>query len=217
MGRFFSRVAALSGIGALVAVGAVLASGGSRPQIDQPEATVIFTHQKGKLRECEGQDGHYFEDTTELVGTSTGDSRLSGAVKVEYREIVNETQETGPQQGQIVIRDAKSGERKAIGEFNNAGPLEFTQGVIVGHVRGPGSGSEEEGRGEGKLIANWRVLYGENGSVSAQIGGEAADNRLPTNLWSGECEGKFEEFEDDLPAPDSASAQSVASRRKPGR
>jgi hypothetical protein len=216
MERAFRGVVTLLIVAGLVTAVVAVATGGG-PQVDQPAATIIFDHAKFKFRSCEGQDGFYSENKVELTGTSTGDSRLTGAVEAEYSELVNVTQETGPQAGRITIEDASSGARKADGKFDNAGPLDFTQGVIAGRVRDEGTGSDEEGLGAGALIANWRVLYGGNGSITAQIGGDAADSRLPTALWSGACKGKFEEVEIDLPPPDAVAAQSVGSWRAGAR
>lgn len=216
MVRAFRGVVTLLVVAGLVTAVVAVATGGG-PQVDQPAATIVFDHFKGKFRSCEGQDGFYAENRVELTGTSTGDSRLTGAVEVAYSELVNLTQEAGPQSGRITIRDSASGTEKADGKFDNAGPVDFTQGVIAGRVRDEGTGSDEEGLGAGALIANWRVRYGGDGSITAQIGGEAADNRLPTALWSGACKGKFEEFEADLPPPDAVSAQSVRSLRAGAR
>lgn len=216
MVRAFRGVVTLLVVAGLVTAVVAVATGDG-PQVDQPAASITFDHIKIKFRNCEGQDGFYSENKVELTGTSAGDSRLTGAVEVEYSELVNITQEAGPQSGRVTIEDAESGARKADGKFDNAGPLDFTQGVIAGRVRAEGSGSGEEGLGAGSLIANWRIVYGENGSITAQIGGEAADSRLPTALWSGACKGKFEDIEADLPPPDAVAAQSVSSWRTGAR
>lgn len=217
MVRAIQGVTTLFVVAGLVAAAVAVATGGGGPQVDQPTAAITFTNAKVKFRNCEGQDGFYSENKFELTGASTGDSRLAGAVTVELSELVNIDQEAGPQEGRIQIKDATSGSEKLEGKFNSAGPLNFTQGVIVGRVRDQGSGPGEEQQGDGSLIANWRILYGSNGSISAQIGGEAADTRLPTALWSGSCKGKFETLEFDLPAPDAVSVQSTGSLRAPGR
>jgi len=216
MVRAIQGVATLGVVAGLVAAAIAVATGGGGPQVDQPTAAITFAHAKFKFRECDGQDGFYSENKAELTGTSTGDSRLAGAVRVEYSELVNIDQEAGPQEGRITIEDPATGREKADGKFGMAGPLDFTQGLISGRVRDQGSGAEEQ-QGDGALLANWRIVYGSNGSITAQIGGEASDNRLPTALWSGSCKGKFTESEFDLPAPDAVSAQSVGSARVPGR
>lgn len=200
----------------LIAAAVAVATGGGGTQVDQPKADVVFEFAKFSFRECEGEDGFYFENRVELTGTSTGDSRLAGDVTAEYWELVNATQGTGPQEGRIVIDDSNTGARLADGKFSNAGPTDFTQGVIAGRVRTQGTGQDEEELGDGALIANWRISYLGNGAIVAQIGGDS-DGSLPTNVWTGSCKGKFETFEFELPPPDTPTAQTVTSLRTPSR
>lgn len=172
----------------------------SNLQADDLAATVTFTHVQGLSRTCQGQDGFYFQNRFTFTGTSTGDARLTGAIEYTEHELFNGTQNTGPQQGTVVIRDSRTGKKKAEGIVNNWGPADFTQGTIFGRVQDTGGGAEPT-TGAGTLIANWRVTYHLNGAVSAQIGGVTTDNRIPAGLWTGTCSGKYTSIDEVLPAP----------------
>lgn len=171
---------------------------GRRLHSDNVEAAVIFTHLRARFRLCEGEEGPYAESDHTFLGTSVGDPRLTGRIEVRLHDIFNITEEIGPQRGTVVIRSG--GRRKVEGEFNSWGPLEMTQGVIVGRVRDEGVPPEPT-EGAGKLIANWRITYHANGGISAQIGGATTDNRLPAGVWSGRCRGRFTEQDIELPPP----------------
>jgi hypothetical protein len=202
--------------GLLVAAAGALAHGDDRPQVDPLAAEVVISHIEGKSRSCEGQDGMYVENRNVVAtGTSTGDSRLAGTVRITWDEIFNTdavepTDEAGPFVGRIVIRDSGTGRKKAEGEFNNAGPLDMVQGVIAGSIRDQGAGPDEDSLGAGRWISHWRIIYGENGSVAAQIGGEAPDTRFPSSVDSGSCRGPFEPFEGDVPPPETVVAATAS-------
>ena len=213
MVRKARRASTLAAIGLLVAATVALAHDDSRPQVDPAAAEIVITHLKGKTRSCEGQDGFYQENKNVVAtGTSTGDSRLSGLVTIKWEEIFNVdvdplTGEAGPFVGRIVIRDPVTGKKKMQGEFHNAGPLDMVQGVIVGTVFAEGTGPDEDSLGSGDLIAHWRITYGENGSITAQIGGgNAPDTRFPASISSGSCTGPFEMVENDVPPPEAPTA-----------
>ena len=81
---------------------------------------------------------------------------------------------------------------------------EIFQGSLAGSVS-PGGW---------QLFANWRTTFHENGAITAQIGGETADGRLPAVVVKGRCTGPFARFEADLPAPeDAAAARTTAVQR----
>jgi hypothetical protein len=193
----------------LAATTAAVAGGDNRPQVDQVTAEIVFTHVKGKTRQCEGQDGMYAENRLTFTGTSTGDPRLAGDVEMEFHELVNFTQEAGPMAGRLSIRDPASGQRKVNATIDGTGPLDMVQGVIVGRAQDEGGGGEET-TGSGDLYANFRLNYSDTG-VSMEIGGETGDTRLPATISSGECKGKFEEVDEPIgPAP--AVAKTAANR-----
>ncbi len=136
-----------------------------------------------------------------VVGTSEGDASLTGDVEVTLH-VLNEI-ETGEstQQGRLVIRDPDTGRKKVVASVNDAGFAEIFQGSLVGSLK-PGGGN---------LVANWRTTFQENGAVTAQIGGEAADGRLPAVVTRGRCTGPFERVEVDFPPPEADLARTRAS------
>ena len=180
---------------AVFAVSAAAIAGGSGPTIDQVEATITYTHAQVDIRICEGPGGAIEEDRVRVVGTVEGDSSLTGNVEVRLRAL-NEL-ETGEstQHGRLVIRDPDTGRKKAVATFTDAGVAEVFQGMLAGSVRPSGE----------NLVANWRTTFHENGAVTAQIGGVAADGRLPAVVTKGRCQGPFESIEFDIPPPETAA------------
>ena len=217
MKRKARRITALAALGLLVAAAAAFAHDDNRPQVDPAAAEIVITHFKGKTRSCAGQDGTYVENKNVVAtGTSTGDTRLSGGVTIKWEEIFNvdvdpSNGEAGPFVGTIVIRDAVTGKKKMQGEFHNAGPLDMVQGLIVGTVFAEGTGPDEDSLGSGDLVAHWRITYGENGSITAQIGGgNAPDTRFPASISSGSCTGPFETIDMDVPPPEALALKTSA-------
>jgi hypothetical protein len=184
--------------------------GGGRPTADDVEASIVINHVHLKFRECDGEDGHYFQTRNVFSGVSTGDSRLSGNIEIRVRDLFNATQNLGPQLGRVVITDAGTGRIKAEGDYSNWGPEEFVQGTIVGVVKDRGLGAEPTS-GAGKWAANWRLSIRPD-VITAQIGGVATDNRIPAGLWQGGCSGKWTEDDVDL-----GSAGIAASAVKAGQ
>jgi hypothetical protein len=185
-----------------VAAAAIAAGGG--PRAEQVEATIKYTHVQAADRVCEGPEGEFAEQRAVVTGTATGDSRLSGDVVLRVR-LLNESA-TGEsfQRGTLVIRDSDTGRKKVVARVADAGVAEIFQGSLLGSVR-PGGW---------QLFANWRTTFHETGAVTAQIGGEAADGRLPAVVVKGRCTGPFARFEADIPPPEEgAAARRVATQR----
>jgi hypothetical protein len=209
--RTRTRLSVFAGLAVVLTfVAAAVAGEDGRPETEQVEASIVFDHLEGKARECEGRDGFYSENRITLSGTAVGHPALSGSVEVKYEELVNITEGFGPQQGRIVIRDPVTHKTKARGQFDNVGPLDMTQGVIVGTARFGGEGDrsdngDDDDNGTWTLIANWRITYRETGGIDAQIGGVAEDTRLPAGIHRGRCSGRFESFEFDLPTNGTAA------------
>jgi len=200
----------------VLAVGALaVAAGGGRPDADSVTATVVFSHVEGKTRSCEGVDGEYAEQFVTVTGTSTGDPRLSGKVTFSVRVIVNVENGVGTESGSIRVQDAQTGRTKVKAQAKDAGVAEIWQGLVAGQVRDGGSGGEETS-GAGEIHGNYRITFMPNGAVTMQIGGEAADGRIPGVIFSGKCKGKFERFESDIPPPAITSARTRATRAKVG-
>jgi hypothetical protein len=189
----------------VLAVTAVAIASGGGPRIDQVQASITYTFAEVDFRGCEGRDGPYAEQRVRVTGVATGDERLSGDVTLRLR-LLNE-EETGEsfQTGKLVIRDSETGRKKVVARFADAGVAEIFQGSLVGSVAGAG-----------QLFANWRTIFHENGAITSQIGGEAADGRLPAVVVKGRCKGPFERFEFEIPPPDDGAAAARASSARVG-
>jgi hypothetical protein len=213
--------AGLALLAVLVVSAAALAQSGGAPRVDRVEATVIFTHASTKTRVCDGQDGQYAEQRVRATGTVTGDARLSGNLTFDLELLVGPTGD-GFQQGKVVIRDPATGRRKVVANEVDAGRDELNQGMLFGRTLGGGEGDDADddddggsGRSE-RLFANWRLTFHENGAVTAQIGSETADGRLPAVTVSGRCTGPFESAEVDLPPPPATATATLSPGRRIG-
>jgi hypothetical protein len=217
--RFGAAVLALFAV--LVVSAAALAQSGGAPRVDRVEATVIFTHASLKTRVCEGQDGLYGEQRVRVTGTVTGDARLSGNLTFDAELLVELATGDGFEKGKVVIRDPATGKRKVVANEVDAGIDEIFQGMLFGRIHGGGHGDngdddDDDGGGSERLFANWRITFHDNGAVTAQIGGEAADGRLPAVAVSGRCTGPFESTEVDIPPPVAAATATLSSSRRIG-
>jgi hypothetical protein len=107
------------------------------------------------------RDGFYQQNKDVVAtGMATGDSRLSGEVRIKWDEFFNldvdpSTGEAGTFVGSIVIRDPMTGKKKMQGTFHTAGPPDMVQGVIVGEVLAEGNSP-----GEARLRRPDRPLAG---------------------------------------------------------
>ena len=184
---------------------------GGNLHTDDVQARAVFNHVHAKFRECDGEDGHYFEGRNVFTGTSTGDSRLSGDFELAaIQDLFNVTTLYGPQTANITIRDPATGRVKAEGVASSTGHDPWLIGTIVGVVRDQGGGSEETSGG-GKWIANFRVNYADPAGIVVSIGGLGPDNQMPATIFGGGCPGaKYTEFDLDL-GPSSASTLSATS------
>lgn len=188
---------------AVLMVSAVAIAGGSGPKIDPVQATIVYTFAELDMRSCEGPGGEVFtEQRVRAFGTAEGDPRLSGDVEVSLRLLNEDSTGESFQKGRLVIRDPDTGRKKADASFTDAGVAEIFQGVLVGKVKPRSKG----------LIANWRTTFHPNGAITAQIGGEAGDGRLPAVVVEGRCSGPFESSEIELPPP----PEDLAVRRAAG-
>ena len=195
--RVIAATAALVALVALVGGSTVAIAGDDgQPRTDRVEAAITFTHVKFRERVCEGVGGLYVEQRVSVTGTSVGD--LAGEVTVRLELLIELDTGDGFEAGTLVIRDPASGRKVVDARFDNGDIDEISQGSLLGRVRDGGSDDDEDG---GKLFANWRITFHENGAVTAQIGGVAADGRLPAVVVGGQCSGPFESGEADLPPP----------------
>jgi hypothetical protein len=208
------------GLAVLVALGTLavgtlaVASGERRPDTDTVMTTIVFEDVVGKERFCDGVDGPYAEQYVRVTGTATGDSRLSGNVEFSVYLIVNIDNGVGIEDGTIRITDPATGRTKVKARVKDSGVAEIWQGLLFGEVRARGMGGEETS-GAGRIHANYRTTFHPNGAIVMQVGGEAADGRIPGVIFSGRCKGKFERFEGEIPPPPAtttARTRAVASK-----
>ena len=198
-------IGALALVAVLGVSAAAIAAGGG-PQIDQVAAEITYTHAQVDFRFCEGPEGEFEEDRVRVFGTSEGDASLTGDVEVTIKVLNEFGTGESTQQGRLVIRDPDTGRKKVVATFTDAGVAEVFQGVLVGSLRPDGD----------NLVANWRTTFHENGAITAQIGGEAADGRLPAVVTSGRCKGPFERVEVEFPPPEADLASTRASGQRVG-
>jgi hypothetical protein len=201
-----NRWVGVVGLIAALGVCAIAIAAGRGPQMDAVAADITYTHVTLDFRICEAPGGTFEEDRVRVLGTSEGDPSLTGDVEVTLKALFELETGEATQQGRLVIRDADTGRKKASATFTDAGVEEILQGMVVGSVRPRGT----------SLIANWRTTFHDNGAITAQIGGEAADGRLPAVVTSGRCKGPFTHAEFDVPPPESAVARTRASGQRVG-
>src|SRR5512134_1081542 len=200
--RWMGAVALVAVLG--VSAAAIAAGGG--PKIDPVEATITFTFAEVDYRGCEGRgDETFTEQRVHVIGTAEGDPRLAGAVEVRLRLLNEDSTGESFQKGKLVVRDPDTGRKKVVARFTDAGVAEIFQGMVEGKVN----------RGGKDLIANWRTTFHPNGAITAQIGGAAADGRLPAVVTKGRCKGPFDHLEYEIPPPETtvATARRTAKQR----
>jgi hypothetical protein len=184
--------------------------GGGSPRTDDVQAVVALTRVQGRTRQCDGADGHYFENFFTLSGTSVGgtatDDRLTGDIEIRLHDLFNATKENGEQTGRVVIREHRArgnGPIKAEGRYGAWGFADMVQASLMGRTVGRG--------GSDRLYANMRITYFDAVHVAVKIGGVAADNRLPAGVTTGSCTGPFTTVDMELVPTTSLAAASKGS------
>src|SRR2546423_3637500 len=170
------------------------------------QALVIITHNRGRVRTCNGEDGFYAENHQVNTGTVTGDPRLSGIIEMHILELGHFGDDIHASSfGTFVIRDAASGRKKAEGDYNAWAHFDLLKGTFVG--RGLNGAGGQEG---GNLIANVRVNFGENGSGTIEIGGASTpESPVKAGNLGGQCTWKFTEYDNVVPPPEAASTAGI--------
>lgn len=186
--------------------------GRGKPKAEDILASAVFTHVKGRYRECTGADGNpYVETDVTFTGASEGDSRLTGAIEIRVQDLYDNIKIVGPSLGKMFIRD-KNGREKFRGEYDAWGTAgaDYVQGTVVGGFRGE----------KGRVVAGWTVIFRDNG-VFGEFGGPPRDQRIPAGIYSGKCPSGtvWTNTENDLPFTAVAAAVSAAGikGRIPGR
>lgn len=158
----------IAGLIALLTAGVAVAkhkNGGTHT--DSVAATATVTQTSNREKTCTGTDGQYRQFRATSSGTSTGDPRLTGTVRIKAHGLINTTTQRGQVTGRVHIRstNGKLAHAKLITVFRD-GKL---HGVIVGRVKDRSTGGAEEVSGSGKLIAPVVVTFAGT-QVTLQIG-----------------------------------------------
>lgn len=166
--RRFRLWLAVAVLVALVTAGVAVAkhrNGGTHT--DSVAATATVTQTSNRERTCMGTDGQYRQFRATSSGTSTGDPRLTGTVRIKAHGLINTTTARGQVTGSVKIRSAngKLAHAKLLTVFRD-GKL---HGVIIGRVKDRSTGAAEEVSGSGKLIAPVVVTFAGT-QVTLQIG-----------------------------------------------
>lgn len=150
-----------------------------------------FTVTQSSLREktCTGVDGEYREFHAKYRGTATGDPRLTGAIVIHSKGLINTTTKMGSSTGTIHLRqNGHRHHRKSAVRFFATRTNGTLHGYIVGHIRDKVPGGTEEQDGSGKLMANFKATFDAAGTgLTGQLGGTSADTRIPAVIQSGGC------------------------------
>ena len=183
--------AALASVSVLGVGTLAIAANRDGPRVHEVQADIVYRHASVDFRLCEGPQGPFREGRVVVTGPSHGDVPLTGQVTAKLRYLWDDQTGDGFQRGTLIVQDPQTGRVKAKADFVDASIAEITQGTLVGSVR-------DDHR---TLIADWRTTWHVNGAVTAQIGGLAADRRLPAVVVRGHCTGPFEHIEEDFPPP----------------
>jgi hypothetical protein len=174
----------IAGLIALLTAGVAVAkhkNGGTHT--DSVAATFTATQSSIHEKSCTGTDGQYRRVHASWSGTSTGDTRLSGALRMRTRALVNTTTQRGQVTGWIHIRsqNGKLAHGKLVAIFRDG----KWYGVIVGRVKDRSTGAAEELSGSGRLIASVEVTLAVP-QATGRIGGDGA-TILPAVIQQGGC------------------------------
>jgi hypothetical protein len=181
MGKRWWIAGALASCSVLGVGTAAMAGVFDEPRVDQIQATIVYTHASVDYRLCQAQQGPFREGFVHVVGRSTGDASLTGDVSADLHYLWHDVTGDGYQRGTMVFRDLGTDRITAQAAFVDAGMEEIFQGTMAGSDKSTGR----------MLVANWRTTWHSNGAVTAEIGGEAADARLPAVTIGGSCAGPF--------------------------
>jgi hypothetical protein len=168
---------------ALVAAGAAVAHGrGGKAHTDTVSAAIAATQARIANKMCTGEDGAYRAFHGKWTGTSTGDPRLTGKLKLYARGLVNTTTGSGQVTGWLGIRGDKSAAKARLVAVYTAGTL---NGYVIGWVRDRTGSTNEETAGSGRLLGSFTGVLGPDGALAARIGTGAST--ATANIQGGSC------------------------------
>lgn len=150
---------------------------------DSVAATFTATQSSVREKTCTGTDGQYRQFHAAWNGTSTGDPRLSGALRLKAHGLVNTTTQRGQVTGSVHIRSAngKLAHGKLLAVYRDS----KLHGVVVGRVKDRSTGAAEELSGSGRLIALVEVTLAGT-QATGRIGGDGV-TILPAVIQQGGC------------------------------
>lgn len=187
--RHFKLVLLVVSLTALAAAGLAVAKKANRTHTDTNGATFTL-NQQGDARNatCAGEDGAYREFKAVYTGASTsGDPRLAGTLTFRVRGLVNTTTDRGTVVGRWHLRST-DGKRTAGGALWSVYRMSELHGVLVGRVKDRVGDPNEELRGSGLIIANFKATYPAAGTtISGTYGGVGINNRTPAAIQDGGC------------------------------
>jgi hypothetical protein len=184
----------IAGLIALLTAGVAVAkhkNGG--PHTDSVAATFTATQSSVRERTCTGTDGQYRQFHAAWSGTSTGDPRLSGTLRLKAHGLVNATTQRGQVKGWVHIRSAngKLAHGKLLAVYRDS----KLHGVVVGRVKDRSTGAAEELSGSGRLIALVEITLA-GAQATGRIGGDGA-TILPAVIQQGGCGDRNGDDDDD--------------------
>jgi hypothetical protein len=182
------------GLIALLTAGVAVAKHkNGRTHTDSVAATATAAQTSIREKTCTGTDGQYRQFHVVREGTSTGDPRLTGTVRIKAHGLINTTTQRGLVTGKVRIRSAngKLAHAKLLTVFRD-GKL---HGIIVGRVKDRSTGAAEEVSGSGKLIAPVVVTVAGT-TATIQIGTSEAVTTAAV-IQQGGCNGNGNGDDDD--------------------
>jgi hypothetical protein len=179
---------AIAAVLALAVAGiAVAHNGGGQPtKTEAAQATFTATPDAAKTstRQCTGVDGTYNITKGVYNGTATGDPRLTGNITIKSKSVVNLDNGLGWTTGQVSLRDASTGQLKAIAGLEavntERGKLD---GFLAGKVKDPtaAAGTKLKSRGRNgnaiSLAANFSAAFNADGTqLTGELGSGTGQN-----------------------------------------
>jgi hypothetical protein len=169
---------------ALIAAGAAVAHGRhGKTHTDSVSATLAATQSRVSNKTCTGEDGSYKSFRGKWSGTSVGDPRLTGDLRLFGHGLVNTTTGNGQASGWFSIRGDKSA---AVARFVAVVTGGSTlNGYVIGWAKDKSGSTTEETAGSGKLLGSLSGTIAPDGALAAKIGTGAAV--ATANIQGGGC------------------------------
>jgi hypothetical protein len=177
---------ALAGTLALVTAGVAVATHKQdRTHTDSVAATFTASQTRVHSKTCTGSDGAYVKFHSALRGTSTGDPRLTGELRIRAHGLINTTTDRGQVVGHVWVRGTSGKLAHArLWAVYQAGKV---HGVVVGRVKDRSTGAAEELSGSGRLIGAVEATFNAaRTELTGRIGGSGA-TILPATIQKGGC------------------------------